>query len=411
MKPSFLAALLAAFLCVGWTEQTPAKVDVVIHAGRLIDGIGTSPRENASVLISGDRIAAVQDGWQTPAGARVIDLRIVDRHAGPHRLPHPHHRRGHRQRDRARRHRDAARRRGAVDGLREAHARGRVHDDPQRRRRRRRGRRAEARDRRRRSCRARASGRRGRRSASRAGTATRAACGPISGSRPTWMDGIVDSADEARKAVRYQHKYGADLIKITATGGVLSIGDSGDAQQFTDDEMRAIVEAGAPARHEGRRARPWQAGHRRGDSRRRRFDRARHLRRRRELRAVQGARHAIWCRRSWPARRSPSWRTIPGHFHPTVQAKAATHRPAHSGHVQARLCRRRESRVRHRLRRVEPRRERAGVRLHGGGRHACRSKRSSRPRATPPISLALRIASDHFRPGRFADIIAVAAIR
>jgi imidazolonepropionase-like amidohydrolase len=57
------------------------------------------------------------------------------------------------------------------------------------------------------------------------------------------MDGIVDSADEARKAVRYQHKYGADLIKITATGGVLSIGDSGDAQQFTDAEMLAIVEA------------------------------------------------------------------------------------------------------------------------------------------------------------------------
>jgi imidazolonepropionase-like amidohydrolase len=57
------------------------------------------------------------------------------------------------------------------------------------------------------------------------------------------MDGIVDSADEARKAVRYQHKYGADLIKITATGGVLSIGDSGDAQQFTDAELAAIVES------------------------------------------------------------------------------------------------------------------------------------------------------------------------
>jgi imidazolonepropionase-like amidohydrolase len=57
------------------------------------------------------------------------------------------------------------------------------------------------------------------------------------------MDGIVDSADEARKAVRYQHKYGADLIKITATGGVLSINDSGDAQQFTDEEMAAIVES------------------------------------------------------------------------------------------------------------------------------------------------------------------------
>ena len=42
--------------------------------------------------------------------------------------------------------------------------------------------------------------------------------------------------------MRYQHKYGADLIKFTATGGVLSIGDSGDLQQFADAEMSAIVE-------------------------------------------------------------------------------------------------------------------------------------------------------------------------
>lgn len=61
-------------------------------------------------------------------------------------------------------------------------------------------------------------------------------------SSPTWEQGIVDSPEEAAKAVRYQHKYGADLIKFTATGGVLSIGDSGDLQQFTDAEMKAIVE-------------------------------------------------------------------------------------------------------------------------------------------------------------------------
>src|SRR5690606_1153769 len=36
---------------------------------------------------------------------------------------------------------------------------------------------------------------------------------------PTFADGIVDSPAEAAKAVRYQHKYGADLIKFTATGG------------------------------------------------------------------------------------------------------------------------------------------------------------------------------------------------
>ena len=58
---------------------------------------------------------------------------------------------------------------------------------------------------------------------------------------PTWEQGIVDSPEEAAKAVRYQHKYGADLIKFTATGGVLSIGDSGDLQQFDDAEMKAIV--------------------------------------------------------------------------------------------------------------------------------------------------------------------------
>ena len=59
---------------------------------------------------------------------------------------------------------------------------------------------------------------------------------------PTYADGIVDSPEDAAKSVRYQHKYGADLIKFTATGGVLSINDSGDAQQFSDAEMRSIVE-------------------------------------------------------------------------------------------------------------------------------------------------------------------------
>src|SRR4029434_1272 len=47
----------------------------VIQAGRLIDGAGTGPRERASILIAGDRIVAVQDGWQTPPGTKVIDLR------------------------------------------------------------------------------------------------------------------------------------------------------------------------------------------------------------------------------------------------------------------------------------------------------------------------------------------------
>src|SRR5690606_10393571 len=59
---------------------------------------------------------------------------------------------------------------------------------------------------------------------------------------PTYEDGIVDSPADAARAVRYQYKYGADLIKFTSTGGVLSINDAGDAQQFSDEEMRTIVD-------------------------------------------------------------------------------------------------------------------------------------------------------------------------
>ncbi len=53
--------------------------------------------------------------------------------------------------------------------------------------------------------------------------------------------GVCNSPDECRAAVRYQVKYGADLIKIAATGGVLSSGDELGARQFSDDELRAII--------------------------------------------------------------------------------------------------------------------------------------------------------------------------
>ncbi len=54
---------------------------------------------------------------------------------------------------------------------------------------------------------------------------------------------ICDGADDCRRAVRQQVKEGADVIKITATGGVLSNTKAGLEQQFTDDELVAIVEA------------------------------------------------------------------------------------------------------------------------------------------------------------------------
>jgi imidazolonepropionase-like amidohydrolase len=54
--------------------------------------------------------------------------------------------------------------------------------------------------------------------------------------------GVVNGPDECRKAVRQRYKDGADLIKITATGGVLSVAKSGSNPQFTEEEIKAIVE-------------------------------------------------------------------------------------------------------------------------------------------------------------------------
>ena len=53
---------------------------------------------------------------------------------------------------------------------------------------------------------------------------------------------VVDSPDEARRMVRKMRKYGAEVIKICATGGVFSRGSSPGAQQMTLEEMRAVVD-------------------------------------------------------------------------------------------------------------------------------------------------------------------------
>lgn len=71
---------------------------------------------------------------------------------------------------------------------------------------------------------------------------------PTNGVRQELMDdpgpkeGVINSPDDAKKAVRQRYKNGADLIKITATGGVLSVAKDGQGPQFTMDELRAIVE-------------------------------------------------------------------------------------------------------------------------------------------------------------------------
>jgi imidazolonepropionase-like amidohydrolase len=59
---------------------------------------------------------------------------------------------------------------------------------------------------------------------------------------PGPKEGVVNSIEDARKAVRQRYKNGADWIKITATGGVLSVAKSGDNPQFTIEEIKAISE-------------------------------------------------------------------------------------------------------------------------------------------------------------------------
>jgi imidazolonepropionase-like amidohydrolase len=55
-------------------------------------------------------------------------------------------------------------------------------------------------------------------------------------------EGVVNGADQARQAVRLNHKYGADIIKTCASGGVLSPTDDVDTPQLTQEELNAIVD-------------------------------------------------------------------------------------------------------------------------------------------------------------------------
>ena len=59
---------------------------------------------------------------------------------------------------------------------------------------------------------------------------------------PGPKEGVINSPEEARKAVRQRYKNGADVIKITSTGGVLSVAKDGQGPQFTMEELKAIVE-------------------------------------------------------------------------------------------------------------------------------------------------------------------------
>lgn len=58
---------------------------------------------------------------------------------------------------------------------------------------------------------------------------------------PGPAEGVINSVDGAREAVRARYKEGADLIKVTATGGVLSQAANGQNPQFSEEELRAVI--------------------------------------------------------------------------------------------------------------------------------------------------------------------------
>lgn len=72
----------------------------------------------------------------------------------------------------------------------------------------------------------------------------------VSGLKPEWMElatdaSICDGPYDCRRATRHMIKYGADLIKITSTGGVMTDNNTGTGQQMTDDELVEVVQAAA----------------------------------------------------------------------------------------------------------------------------------------------------------------------
>ncbi len=73
-------------------------------------------------------------------------------------------------------------------------------------------------------------------------------CDPLAGAAPGVFgresgvtDGVINSPDDARRAVRYNVSHGADVIKTCATGGVLSLADDVDVPQLTQEELDAVV--------------------------------------------------------------------------------------------------------------------------------------------------------------------------
>lgn len=231
-------------LCLVLSTGALAK-DIVVHAGRLIDGSGGAPRTQVSILIKDDRITGVEEGFVGVAGAEVIDLAkatvlpgLIDCHkhmgSGPRRA-RPAAERGPRTdldsvlaatvpaRQILEEGFTAVRSVGAADGidlaLKHAVDSGVIpgprmwvsleplspaggHGDP-----------------------------------------TNALDPNLPFDPLRLAHSVVNGPLEVTAAVRDHHKRGADLIKIMPSGGVLSTGDNPHLQLMTNDEIKAAIDA------------------------------------------------------------------------------------------------------------------------------------------------------------------------
>jgi len=238
-----LRTVVSLLLCL-----SPALAkDIVIHAGRLIDGSGAAPRTQVSIVIKDDRITGVQSGFISPPGAEIIDLSkatvlpgLIDAHKHVGNAPRGRGRGAVVERG-ARTNLDAVlsattplrdmllegfttvRSVGAADGidlaLKHAVDSGVI-----------------------------------------AGPRMWVSLEPLSpagghGDPTNALDpnlpfdplrlahSVVTGPVEVTLAVRDHHKRGADLIKIMPSGGVLSTGDNPHLQLMTNEEIKAAIEA------------------------------------------------------------------------------------------------------------------------------------------------------------------------
>ena len=233
--------LFALALCA---VVSSLHAETLVHAGRLIDGVDERVRENVTVVIENGRIQGVESGFRAAGeGDEVIDLRaytvlpgLIDLHTHLIRQHNPNsYSEGFRLNPGdyafdmvpfAERTldagfttvRDLGDRYNLTIAMRDAIARGSI-DGP-------------------------------RIFTAGKSIATTGGHGDPSNSMadryegdPGPKEGVINGPWEAYEAVRQRYKDGADLIKITATGGVLSAAKSGQNPQFTVEEVRAIVDA------------------------------------------------------------------------------------------------------------------------------------------------------------------------